>query len=713
MTRARASPERRTLAVAALVIAAGALSIFAEPAWLRPLANAGFDLWQRVAPREVVSLPATVVAIDERSIGALGRWPWPRTELAELVAAIERYRPAAIALDIFMPEPDPLSPERLLARVHEAAPEARSALASLPSHDSVLARVLAAGPTVLGVAGVPEPTGRRINVVPVALVDRNARDRADDALARLVHHAGALTSIPELDRAASGWGLISVDSEAGVIRRLPLVGSIEGTPIPGFGVEALRVALRVPAIRLFASGGSIDGVAIGDVFVPGEPDGTARLHFSHRNRERFVSAVDVLEHRVDPDRLAKAIVIVGITGLGLGEYHATPLGEPMPGSEIHAQLVENVVDGALLVRPAWASAAEAAAFVALGVALAFAIPLLPPRLGGAASVLCVAALLAVAYLAFRYERRVFDALTPAAGLVLLAGVLLFLTLSDAARQRRALERVLQAQREEGARMAGELEAARRIQTATLPTTGVVRGDPRLDLAVSMTPAREVGGDLYDFFWLDARRLFVIVGDVAGKGLSASIFMAVSKALCKSATLRTHATDIGALMTQANDEVSRDNPEMLFVTAFAAVLDVDNGDIAYCNAGHENPLVAGIGDAPLRRLDDGGGPPLCVLPELDYRGAHDGLRRGDVVCIVSDGITEAQDRGGALFGSARVGEVLLAARDANVDAQAIVDRLRDAVHAFTGDVEAADDATILVLRWIGPADASAPGSRPAG
>ena len=82
----------------------------------------------------------------------------------------------------------------------------------------------------------------------------------------------------------------------------------------------------------------------------------------------------------------------------------------------------------------------------------------------------------------------------------------------------------------------------------------------------MTPAREVGGDLYDYFRLDDRRLFFLIGDVAGKGLSASIFMAVSKALCKSTILRTTGADIGELMALTNSEVSRDNPEMLFVTA---------------------------------------------------------------------------------------------------------------------------------------------------
>ena len=110
----------------------------------------------------------------------------------------------------------------------------------------------------------------------------------------------------------------------------------------------------------------------------------------------------------------------------------------------------------------------------------------------------------------------------------------------------------------------------------------------------MIPAREVGGDLYDFFRLDERRLFFLVGDVAGKGLSASIFMAVSKALYKSTMLRAPGADIGELMSAANAEVSRDNPEMLFVTVFAGILDLDTGELAYCNAGHENPYLVHAG-----------------------------------------------------------------------------------------------------------------------
>ena len=192
--------------------------------------------------------------------------------------------------------------------------------------------------------------------------------------------------------------------------------------------------------------------------------------------------------------------------------------------------------------------------------------------------------------AFAWRGLVFDAAVPAVGLLLLFGVLLVLTLAEASRQRKALELAVREQRERAAYVAGELEAAKRIQVGFLPRADTLADEPRVEIAASMTPAREVGGDLYDFFRLDGDRVFFLVGDVAGKGLSASLFMAVGKALYKSITMRSRQATISELMQSANEEVSRDNPEMFFITAFAGILDLESGALDYCNAGHDDPVV---------------------------------------------------------------------------------------------------------------------------
>jgi serine phosphatase RsbU (regulator of sigma subunit) len=220
----------------------------------------------------------------------------------------------------------------------------------------------------------------------------------------------------------------------------------------------------------------------------------------------------------------------------------------------------------------------------------------------------------------------------------------------------------------------------------------------------MTPAREVGGDLYDFFRVDADRLFFLIGDVSGKGLSASLFMAVGKALCKSITLRSPAASISDLMHAADEELSRDNPELFFVTAFAGILRLDSGELSYCNAGHDNPYVLGSGNTGEARLADGAGPPLCTVDGFDYSSGERRMRPGELLCLVTDGVIDAQSREGERYGSRRL-EALLARQGPESSAQQLVDTICADLQAFAAGAEPADDLTVLVLRWNGPVAAT--------
>jgi hypothetical protein len=277
-----------------------------------------------------------------------------------------------------MPETDPLSPERFSGARGTAAGAVRRAPV-LPSNDKVLARALPCGPQRPADRRDARADGCRCGW----LLCRSTGHRAGTATAvpaepSLVRFAGALTNIDELNRAARGWGLISVDPTEGSIRRIPLAASIDGTLVPAFAVELLRAAVGAPALRLIVSGSRVRGVQVGNSFIPTESDGAVRVHFSPRNAARFVSAIDVLEGRVDPERLERKLVLIGVTGVGQGEYHPTPLGMQMPGSEIHAQLLENMYDGTLLLRPEWARPLEIAVLVLLGALLVWATPTWKP-----------------------------------------------------------------------------------------------------------------------------------------------------------------------------------------------------------------------------------------------------------------------------------------------------------------------------------------------
>ncbi len=249
------------------------------------------------------------------------------------------------------------------------------------------------------------------------------------------------------------------------------------------------------------------------------------------------------------------------------------------------------------------------------------------------------------------------------------------------------------------KLAGELEAARRIQMGILPNPAVVfASERRVQFYAFLEPAREVGGDLYDFFLLDDERVFVLIGDVSGKGLPGSLFMAVSKTLCKSVALR-HAGDVGLMMREANAEIARDNGEGLFVTAWAGVVNARTGEIQYCNAGHEPPYILSQAGLPPQRLAEGGGPPFCVVEDFPYEAASYRLSPGDVLCLITDGVTEAENAAGEFYGRQRL-EDLLARLAPDADADEVGEAIRHDVERFAAGVEPSDDVAILAFRWTG-------------
>jgi adenylate cyclase len=156
------------------------------------------------------------------------------------------------------------------------------------------------------------------------------------------------------------------------------------------------------------------------------------------------------------------------------------------------------------------------------------------------------------------------------------------------------------------------------------------------------------------------------------------------------------------MKAANAEVSRDNAEMLFVTVFAAILDLRSGELSYCNAGHDNPWRLRPGAAGPERIVDGDGPPLCVVADYAYRSASCRLVPGEVLCLFTDGVTEAQDAAGNLYGQDRAERVLVEAFAGGASVRELLLAVQSDVLAFADGTEPNDDMTILTLRWNGAA-----------
>jgi serine phosphatase RsbU (regulator of sigma subunit) len=240
----------------------------------------------------------------------------------------------------------------------------------------------------------------------------------------------------------------------------------------------------------------------------------------------------------------------------------------------------------------------------------------------------------------------------------------------------------------------EMQAAATIQNSILPRPLTHEGAlAAVDLHAEMHPAREIGGDFYDFFLLDDDRLALTVADVSGKGIPAALFMAVSRTVLRGGE---RGDEMAEQMESANRLLAAENVAAMFVTAFHGVLDLASGALRYCNAGHNPPYV--LRAAGGRETLKATGIPFGVDEDMPYRVAETRLFPGDTLFLFSDGITEAFNPDAEEFGNARLEAALDAAR--GKDAATLVADVLAATAAFVDGAEQSDDITALALVFRG-------------
>ena len=261
------------------------------------------------------------------------------------------------------------------------------------------------------------------------------------------------------------------------------------------------------------------------------------------------------------------------------------------------------------------------------------------------------------------------------------------------------------------RIEAELELGRTIQRAALPAD--FPSDDCFRLAASMEAAREVGGDFYDFFPLGETLRAFLVADVSGKGVTGALYMMNAKTLLKDALMADPAHDPAAALTHANAELCARNPAEMFVTAWVGVLDLETGRVAFANAGHNPPLRLREGAEP-EWIRGKSGCPLGCFGGVSYKPLETALAPGDALFLYTDGVTEAMNPAGELFGEARLAATLSAA--GSREPRALDVAVHAAVASFAADAPRADDITILALEYLAapdrrlktfPCDAAAP------
>ena len=664
------------------------------------LSQRSFDFGQQIAPRSYQPMAVRIVAIDDRSLAKYGQWPWPRTLMARLVSQIAKQDPLVLGVDIILSEPDRYSAKNLARLLPDLSPSIARQLDGLPDNDVLLAQAFERVPTVLGVSVTDDRALAPTAPLRITIV----RQTGGNPKPFLRDYPYLLSSVPELRRAARGAGsLIDNPGADGITRSVPMFIVVQGDLVPTFALEMLRVAVSLGSVGIITGRHGLEGATLGGVLFPTDVRGHAYPRFSKSYDYRYISAADLLDGTRPAGELRRNFVLLGMTSQAMADFRQTPLGL-MAGVEIHAQLLESMLTHSLLHRPHFWDRMEVALVIVTGLLTIFALPYSRPSMAGVGFLVMAATVLAATFASFVWFQVLVAGVYAIVSSTIIFGVMLVWNLVSTEAGRRRLAAELERRRQIEARIDGELSAARSLQMGLLPHKFLglpERSD--VELFATIEPARMVGGDFYDFLLLDSRRLSFAIADVSGKGVPAALFMAMTKEILRSA-ISKHEDALDLAFAEASTKISAASAEMvdegadmMFVTAFAGILDLTSGQLAYVNAGHDPPFVLRP-DAEPTELLGGGGPPLGAVERLVCPVERVRLQAGDLLLLYTDGATESENKDHAFYGIARLRALLASSREAT--AKGLVELVRADIRRFATGADQADDITLLALSWRG-------------
>lgn len=415
-----------------------------------------FDLYNVIKPRTPPDpSPVIIVDLDEKSLAELGQWPWPRTRIAELLEALRDYGIAVVGFDMVFAEPDRTSPARIAENRPDLAEDVRAAMRATPANEEVMADAMRTVRTVLGQAGtktaqvLTESEISSYSSFQGTLGVLGVQDPNQVMAEYIYRNPTLIYNLEALESSATGLGVFSVEEEVdGVVRRVPLVMEIEGVVKPTLSIEMIRVGLQGNSIFAAINPGGFNEVRLqtqgGNFPIPSDANGRVWVYFAKpdsfntqdNDSRMYISAADIIMKRVPPERIAGKLAIVGTSAVGLLDIRATPIEPRLPGVEVHANLIENILTQDFVRYPDTMRLTELIAMSVVGLLLIFFVPRVGPVYTLVGLVVAVGGFAGASWILFSNDKVLLDATYPSALAFSIYAVLAFANYArDAAEKR--------------------------------------------------------------------------------------------------------------------------------------------------------------------------------------------------------------------------------------------------------------------------------------
>ena len=541
-----------------------------NPTFIKKLSLINYDFYQKnFINGEVNSV--TIIDIDEKSLAEIGQFPWRRDIYSKILENLNKFNPSAIAFDIVFSEEDKQNPKNLLNRLKKEY-EGFNYI-EVDDSQKIFIEGLKNSKSILPIIGEPKDNLVINNSKPKIRLIKKGNDPKNF----LYSFKNKIISLEKLNNAASGIGSISlIPSIDGIIRYAPVIINIDNSIWPSLSLEAVRISNNQKNLLVKTDSNGISEIKTRTNQIKTDSNALINIKFKYFDKSNYISVLDILDNKFDKKRIENKIILIGSSAQALFDIVKIANGNVVPGVEVHAHLIDNIIKSESIVIDQTTVLLGYAILIISTIIIVISTIKIKPRFSIFIFVTLILIINLISVVFFKFDYYVDPLFNIFACAVIFLTSLYFKYLEEnmLAIENDKKQMILKKERE----IAGE------VQKKLFPT------DKNLEKFVygKNTPAKDVSGDYYDFYKINENEFYFILGDVTGKGIKAGILMANAAAVFKS--LAKMGSSVSKTALYINNQVKDSSYQAMFITAVLGKVNLDSGEMEYINMGHEPMMV---------------------------------------------------------------------------------------------------------------------------
>ena len=545
-----------------------------NPNFIKSISFLSFDMYQKVIPIRKQDSNVIIIDIDEKSLGKFGQFPWNRSIFAKIIENVNETNPKAIGFDVFFSEKDKQSPEEIIKSYNILSADVINYLVNIKGHDERFRQQLEKSKSVLAVLGS--------NVSSHGSYDRKSKARflfkGGDPQKYTFNYPYSIGSLEKLEKSVKGLGSISfLDQTDGIIRSLPLIVRFNKKIYPTIGLEMVRVGINQKNLYVELNEVGIKRISVRPHKILTDPNGIFWIRYKESLKNQYISASSVFDGNFDKERFENKFVLIGASAQGLFDLVKTPLGVTIPGVEVHANVIENILDQSYLIRNPNIYIFELLFSIIVACITFFLSQKIKPKYSLSIFFISLIAVVIIGFSFFTLRSELIDISYPI--FMLTVTFLTGLYFRFIEENKIALENL-----QKEAKLLKERELAGDVQKSLFPDISKFENF----IYARNIPAKDVSGDYFDVINVGQDEYYFTLADVSGKGVKAGMYMA--KASSTFRTLSNLSIPLEKVVYLVNNEIVEAKFKGMFVTAVFGKINIKTGDVTFVNAGHESIMV---------------------------------------------------------------------------------------------------------------------------